>query len=137
MQKVFHQNSKVTAQPGYDSPYSKFSDIDSSTSLAEVTLNDDGFIESCSKAATELLGCTANTLVLNHISIILPQLCGVPLVEGGRVNPYLRFLSRVGHSFEVVGLKDIHFFSAVFFNDIEGFGRHCMRIIFRPVAAFQ
>ncbi len=115
----------------------KYSDIDTADNLAEITLYDNGIIKSCSNAGAELLGCSMNVLLMHHVSKILPQLAGVSLLEGNRVNSYLRFLSRAGHQFEVIGFSGSHFLSAVFFNDIEDFGSHCMRIIFRPISVLQ
>lgn len=115
----------------------KFSNIDTANNLAEITLDDSGIIKSCSSAVAELLGCTVSSLLMRHVSNILPQLGDMTLIDGDRVNPYLRFLSRVDHHFEVVAFGGARFLSALFFNEIEDLGRHCMRIIFRPIPAFQ
>ncbi len=131
------QSSESVASPENEFFLKKFGEIDTVNNLAEITLYDNGIIKSCSQAGAELLGCTVNALLLRHVSKVLPQLAEVALIKGDRVNPYLRFLSRVGHHFEVVGISGSHFFSALFFNDIEELGRHCMRIIFRPVSALQ
>lgn len=116
---------------------SKFNDLNAANDIAEITIYDNGVIKSCSAAATELLCCAPTVLLLRHISRVLPQLKDVVLVVGDRVNPHLRFLSRVGHHFEVVTVTGSRFLCALFFNDVEDFGRHCMRIIFRPVSALQ
>lgn len=101
--------------------------------LAVLTLYDNGMIRDCNVEFAALLGCTSKKLIWQHISKFLPQLGDVPLLKGETVNPYLKFLSRVGYCFEVVGFNGACFFSAVFFNDVEDFGRHCLRVIFQPI----
>lgn len=101
--------------------------------LAVLTLYDNGIIRDCNMEIADLLGCTSKNLIWQHISTFLPQLGEVPLLNGETVNPYLKFLSRVGYRFEVVGSNGARFFSAVFFNDVEDFGRHCLRVIFQPI----
>lgn len=107
--------------------------VDIENELAVLTLDDSGLIRDCNMASAKLLGCASSILIWQHISKFLPQLSDLTLVDGERVNPHLRFLSRIGHHFEVITTSGTHFFSAVFFNDVEDFGRHCLRIIFQPV----
>lgn len=132
-----HHKNEDSVSLDMDINLKKFSDIDTQTYLAEITLDDSGIIKSCSSAVAELLGCTVSSLLMRHVSNILPQLGDVILIEGDRVNPYLRFLSRADHHFEVIAFGGARFLSALFFNEIEDLGRHCMRIIFRPIPAFQ
>ncbi|MBM3350755.1 MAG: hypothetical protein FJY53_03015 [Betaproteobacteria bacterium] len=115
----------------------KISEIDAVNNIAEITLYDNGVIESCSRAGAELLGCTPTALLMRHITKVLPQLEGVTLIKGDRVDPYLRFLSRADHHFEVVAENGLRFLCALFFNDIGDFGKHRIRIIFRPVPTYQ
>lgn len=103
--------------------------------MAVLTLYENGMIRDCNRASAELLGCASSNLIWQHISTFLPQLSEVPLLNGQTINPYLKFLSRVGHGFEVVGSNGVHFLSAVFFNDVEDFGRHCLRVIFQPMTS--
>jgi hypothetical protein len=102
--------------------------------FAVLTLFDDGVIRDCNMACTKLLCCDSNNLIWQHISMFLPQLGDVELVDGERINPTLRFLSRIGHHFEVIASDGNRFLSAVFFNDVQDFGRHCLRIILKPVS---
>ncbi len=108
--------------------------VNTENELAVLTLDDSGMIRDCNMASAKLLGCASNILIWQHISKFLPQLSNLTLVDGERVNPHLRFLSRIGHHFEVITTSGTRFFSAVFFNDVEDFGRHCLRIIFQPVS---
>lgn len=104
---------------------------------AVLTLCDNGTIFECNNAAGALLDCAPSRLTWQHISTILPQLAEIALMQGEKLNPNLRFLSRIGYTFEVVGMTGAHFASAVFFNEIENLGKHFFRIILRPVSFQQ
>lgn len=98
---------------------------------ATLTLYDNGIIRTCSQAGRELLDCSPSELIGQHITRLLPQLADIKLVYGKRANPYLRFLSRMGHRFEVVKMNGTNFVGELFFNDVEYFGQHHLRIIIR------
>jgi hypothetical protein len=100
---------------------------------AVLTLYDNGTICECNRAAAKLLDCMPSKLTWQHVSIFLPQLAENTLMLGGGVNPNLRFLSHIGYGFEVVGMSGVHFACALFFNEVENFGRHCLRLIIRPI----
>ncbi|HEY0843247.1 hypothetical protein [Methylotenera sp.] len=106
---------------------------DTGLNLPELTIYDNGMIRSCSKAAVELLGCSFDKLKWRHISIFLPQLSEIAITKGGQINPNLRFLSHIGHHFDVVDMQGAHITCALFFNEIECSGKHYLRVIFRPV----
>ncbi len=100
---------------------------------AVLTLYDNGTICECNKAAARLLDCVPNKLTWQPISKFLPRLAETPLMQGESINPNLRFLSHIGYSFEVIGMNGVHFACMLFFNEIENFGRHYLRLIFRPI----
>lgn len=100
---------------------------------AVLTLDDDGRICDCNPAAAHLLNCLPSKVVWKHISTIVPQFAETALVQGGIINPNLRFLSHIGYQFDLVGLGGVHIACALFFNEVEDFGRHCLRMIIRPV----
>jgi hypothetical protein len=108
-------------------------EVDAIDDLAEIMVFDNGVIKSYNNVVANLLGCKPNTLILEHVSKILPLLGEVDIFKQDRVNPYLRFLSRIGHNFEVVSMGGSRFLSALFFIDIEYFNEHYLRIIFKPV----
>ena len=108
--------------------------IDAENKLAVLTLYDNGMIRDCNKAGARLLGCAPNKLTWQHISTIFPQLAEVALVKDERINPYLRFLSRIGHHFEVVSINGVRFACELFFNEVENLSQHCLRIIIQPIA---
>ena len=100
---------------------------------AVLTLDDSGRICDCNSAAAQLLDCAPGKVAWKHISIIVPQFAETALVQGGIINPNLRFLSHIGYQFDLVGLSGVHIACALFFNEVEDFGRHCLRMIIRPV----
>lgn len=116
----------------HDVDDSRQSDFESG--IAVLTLYCNGTIRECNKAAAALLDCVPNKLTWQHISTIMPELAETSLMQGEQVNPNLRFLSHIGYGFEVIGLSGVHFACALFFNEVENFGRHCLRLIIRPIA---
>lgn len=100
---------------------------------AVLMLYDNGTILDCNQAAAELLGCIPSKLTWKHISTVMPQLTEATLMQGEKINPHLRFLSHIGYGFEVIALSGVHFACALFFNEVESFGRHCLRLIIRPI----
>jgi len=101
--------------------------------MALLTLYENGLIRDCNNACIKLLGCEFDKLCLQHISIFFPQLSQIFLVDKKSINSHLLFLSRVGHYFETVNMNGTHFCCRLFFNEIEEFGRHYLRVIVRPV----
>jgi sensor histidine kinase regulating citrate/malate metabolism len=97
--------SNNAIQTGYEN--SKF---------AVLILADDGMIQSCNIKGMKLLDYRPGNLAKQHISEVLPQLSDINLLKGERVNPYLRFLSRIGHPFAVVGKNDQQFSGELFFQ---------------------
>lgn len=119
-----------------DSPEQGVGDDTSYTSavddLAVLTLDENGMIKECNKAGADLLGCAASKLTWLNVSKFLPRLGEVALLEGERVNPYLRFLSRAGHQFEFIAMGGAHFTSQLFFNEAENQNPHYLRVIIQP-----
>lgn len=105
----------------------------SEESMAVLTLYDNGTIRECNRAAAKLLDCLPNKLIWQHVSALFPQLAEMALVQGGIINPNLRFLSHIGYQFELVGVSGVPIACALFFNEVEDFGRHCLRLIIRPI----
>lgn len=101
--------------------------------LPVLTIYDNGMVKSCSQAAAELLGYSHDKLRWRHISTLLPQLSDMAITEGGQVNPHLRYLSHIGYHFDVIDMQGAHIACALFFNEVECFDKHYLRVIFRPV----
>ncbi len=104
----------------------------SKDNIAVLTLNDKGMIRECNQAVGTLFGCRPSNLIWQHISVLLPQLAETPLITGGTINPRLRFLSRIGHPFEVVRMDGARVASELFFNTTENRGRKQLRVIISP-----
>jgi hypothetical protein len=102
-----------------------------------LTLHFNGMISDCNKAGGKLLGCLPSELIWQHISRLLPQLKNIALMQGQNLNPYLRFLSRVGYKFDVISLKGVHMVCKVFFCEIGGMGHRFLRVIICPIAQEQ
>lgn len=102
------------------------------STFAVLILTDDGMIQSCNIKGTKLLDYRPENLAKQHISEVLPQLSDINLLKGERVNPYLRFLSRIGHPFAVVGKNDQQFSGELFFNDLENRGQHQIVVLIHP-----
>lgn len=100
---------------------------------AMLMFDDKGVVIGCSQAAERLFDCSAKELAGQRITRLLPKLIGINLVRGNRANPYLSYLSRIGHRFEVMSMSRTRFTSEVFFNDMEYFGRHFLRVIIKSV----
>ena len=118
---------------GTDQNYSHTESELEMNDVARLTLYENGIIKECNKAGAELLGCAPNKLNWLNISTFLPKLGEVALLEGERVNPYLRFLSRIGHQFELIGMSGAHFTSHLFFNEAESLSPQCLRVIIKPI----
>lgn len=99
---------------------------------AVLTLDDTGMIRDCNRAGEALFKYRRSELVWRHVSILLPQLADMKLMQDGQPNPRLRFLCRVGRRFQAVTHDMEHFASELFFNVLEKAGRKQLLLIVRP-----
>ena len=104
---------------------------------AVLILLENGMILNCNQAGASLLGCDPSNLTWQPISRLLPQLAGLALVLDEKINPYLKFLSVVGHRYEVRAMNGTHFACELFFSELEEFDRHCLRIVMQPIRQGQ
>jgi PAS domain-containing protein len=100
---------------------------------AVLTLLENGMILNCNKAGADLLGCEPEKLKWQPVSRLMPQMADLSLVLDEKINPYLKFLSVVGHHFEVRALNGAHFACELFFSEVEEFGRRCLRVVMQPI----
>ncbi len=100
---------------------------------AVLLLRDNGTIAECNNAGAALFEGSLGMLAWRHVSTLLPQLSGITLLQDGRINPRLHFLSHVGRRFEAVGMKGIRFFCELFFIAVEYRGQRYLRVIVTPV----
>ncbi len=97
-------------------------------------LSRDGTIIDTNQNGTQLLNHSSRQQLgaaQHHISEVLPKLGEIDLLEKNeeRVNPYLRFLSRIGHKFEINALNGEQYDGELYFNDINHFGEHQVLIM--------
>ncbi|OIQ80403.1 hypothetical protein GALL_378370 [mine drainage metagenome] len=97
-------------------------------------LNENGMILNCNSVAVRRFGCTTSQLLWQPISKFLPKLSGTVLMQNGKFNPRLRFLSRIGHLFDVMSTGGEIFQSRVFFNEVENYGRQNLCLVICPEA---
>ncbi len=95
-------------------------------------LDENGWIQGCNRAAAKLLGCPSTSLIWQHISKLLPELRETVLIQGGRVNSKLRYLTRVGHRFRLTSPDGNELNCRIFVNDLEGSGHHHLCLILQP-----
>lgn len=102
--------------------------------IAILSVQANGTISGCNQSASELLSCDASSLTWQHVSTFFPQLTETALLVDEKINPNLRFLSRIGYHFEVVAMNGMRFASKLFFVDIDHLGEHYLRLIIRPIS---
>lgn len=117
---------------------SNISDINENSYIedyaAVLTVQTNGRISDCNQSASDLLSCDDSSPIWQHISTFFPQLANVALLVDEKINPNLRFLSRIGYNFEVIASNGMRFASKLFFVDIEHLGEHYLRLIIRPIS---
>lgn len=111
----------------------KFLNNDALEDMAIMVIDSNNVIFHCNQSVGQLFNCNPSKILRKNISTILPQLQNIQLVQEENVNPELRFLSRVGHHFEVVALDGRRFDSKLYFKLVEDSGGYCLRLIIKPV----
>jgi PAS domain-containing protein len=96
-----------------------------------LVLDDRGMIQECSGASEDLFGYRPNELVWQHVSLVLPQLAEVRLVENGQINSRLHFLCSLGGYFRALTRSGEQFASDLFLNDLGKPGAPRLRLIVR------
>lgn len=100
-------------------------------SAAIFMLSNDGMILESNTEGKKLLDYSTDESDERHISRLIPLLKKIDLLEKGdnRVNPYLRFLSRVGYLFKITEAKGRIFDGELYFSDIHYHDQHLIMII--------
>jgi hypothetical protein len=101
--------------------------------MVVVMLNNTGMIRECSQNVYGLFGCRPSELVWKHISLLLPELAEVTLVQAGQINSRLRFLSRIGYRFEVTVPGAASCAGKVFFSHMANSVQDLLRVIICPI----
>jgi hypothetical protein len=87
-------------------------------------------IRDCNSSCEALLGYRRRELAWRHVSMLLPKLAQVDLIQNGEPNPHLRFLCRIGQRFQVVPRDREQFAGDLFLNRLDG--RDRLSLIIRP-----
>lgn len=109
------------------------SGLKQTNSFAALILSEDGVIQDCSKESAKLLGYIPEDLIHLHISKLLPKLIEIELLKAQRINPYLKFLSRVGHQFDLIEMNGKRSVSQIFFSDIDNERGHQLIVLINPM----
>lgn len=100
--------------------------------VAALTLDDRGMVCDCNHAGETLFKYRRSEMVWRHVSLLLPQLAGLDLVQDGQPNPRLRFLCRIGRHFQAVTRDGAHFASEIYLNVLDTAGHGRLSLIVRP-----
>ena len=100
---------------------------------AALTLDERGMIRDCNGSGEVLFGYRRNELVWRHVSILLPQLSGTPLLRDGEVDPQLDFLCHCGKLFALHNRLGNILPSELSLVQLENAGRHVLRLMVRPI----
>ena len=83
-----------------------------------LTLDERGMIHDCDDASENMFGYQRTELVWQHISMLVPQLTDIELVQNGQINSQLRFLCRLGGRFHGQKRCGERFAAHLFFFDL-------------------
>lgn len=100
--------------------------------MAAMTLDDRGMIRDCNRASETLFQYLRSELVWRHVSILLPQLAALELMQNGQPNPRLRFLCRTGRHYQAVTQTGRRFASELFLNRLNSTEHGGLSLIVRP-----
>lgn len=104
--------------------------------IAAITLDEFGMIFDCNRNSEMLFKYRRSQLVLQHVSMLLPQLTELELVQCGQPNARLRFLSRTGHHFQAITKDGERFACKLYFNLLGRTEEHFrMSLVVRPADA--
>lgn len=98
----------------------------------ELTLNEQGMICGCNIPTGYLFGYRHGQSAWGHISELVPELASIKLMREGRINPRLRFLSHIGHRFQLLSLGGKLFDVKFFIREIESKGRRYLSAMIFP-----
>lgn len=99
--------------------------------LALLTLDDEGILCDCSSEGEALFKYCRDELIGRHISLLLPELLELELMQDGQINPHLRVRCRFGCHFVAVTRDGEHFPSDLFLTDLGRSGRNRVSVIVR------
>ena len=98
---------------------------------AALMLDERGMICDCDRSAESLFGYRRSEMVWRHVSMLLPQLQQVELLEDGQVNSRIRFLSQLDGYFHAVDRLGKRFGVDLFLVELGNPGLPRLRLIVR------
>ncbi|WP_239292687.1 hypothetical protein [Candidatus Nitrotoga sp. 1052] len=98
----------------------------------ELTLSEQGMICDCNIPTGDLFGYRRGASAWGHISELMPELAAIKLMRDGQINPRLRFLSHIGHRFQLISLGGKLFDVKFFIRAIENQGQRYLRAMIFP-----
>ena len=98
----------------------------------ELTLDEQGMICGCNIPTGDLFGYRCGESAWGHISVLMPELASIKLMRDGQINPRLRFLSHIGHRFQLLSLGGKLFDVKFFIREIESQGRRYLSAMIFP-----
>ena len=104
-----------------------------SEDVAVLTLDDHGVVCDCNHGGEVLFKYPRDELVLQHVSLLLPDLAELPPMQNGQINLRMRYLSRIGHHFHGVTRDGSSFASELFLNLLGNKEGIRLTLIVRPV----
>jgi PAS domain S-box-containing protein len=100
--------------------------------LVVLALDDLGMIRDCGRACEQMFGYPPHELAGRHVSLLLPQLPDIGLVQEGRINSRLAHLCHCAVSFQARRRDGRHFASELFINRL---GSHNVVVLVRSLEA--
>ncbi len=108
---------------------------DSDENLAALTLDQRGMICDCNHACENLFEYRRGELVWRHVSMLLPELTELELMQNGQPNPRLSYLCHIGRPYRAITREGECFASKLFFTCLENPGHCQLSLIIRPAAS--
>jgi PAS domain S-box-containing protein len=102
-----------------------------------ITLDTDGYIQSCNKSVEELFGYLQHELLLHHVSCLFPKLTRITMMQGNRLNPLFNYICHCDHVFKALNKQCNIITCNLNFLLVENDGKLNLRMIVRPVANVQ
>jgi len=103
------------------------------TEPAVLTLDESGTIQDHCESCSRLFGYRHIDLVMQHVSMLIPRLLGVELVQRERINPLINFLCRCKYTFLAQKLHGDTFPCRLSFTRLEYDGRATLKLMVHPV----
>lgn len=100
--------------------------------VAALTVDARGMIRYCNRAGESLFKYRRSELAWRHVSLLLPELADVDLLENGEVNSRLRFLYHIGRPFRALTQQGERFDGELFLNVLDSSGGGRLSLIVRP-----